>query len=157
MKQKIYIETSIPSFYYEMRTDPEMIARRNWTREWWDKHSERFELVTSEPVLDELEGGDYPNKNDVVHFLDNVLLLTVEEEITAIVSAYIVNKAMPKDPTGDALHLALASYHKCDFLLTWNCNHLANANKFGHIRSVNAMLGLFTPNLVTPYQLLGGR
>jgi hypothetical protein len=50
--------------------------------------------------------------------------------------------------------LALASYHKCDFLVTWNCAHLANANKFGHIRRVNAMLGLFVPALVTPLQLL---
>jgi len=60
---------------------------------------------------------------------------------------------MPRDPTGDALHLALASYHKCDFLLTWNVQHLANANKFAHIRHVNALLGLFTPALVTPLEL----
>ncbi len=64
---------------------------------------------------------------------------------------------MPADPAGDALHLALASYHKCDFLVTWNCQHLANANKFGHIRLVNGMLGLFVPALVTPLELLGGK
>jgi hypothetical protein len=60
---------------------------------------------------------------------------------------------------GDALHLthlALASYHKCDFLLTWNCRHLANANKFGYIRRVNTLLGLYVPLLVTPLELLGG-
>ena len=50
-------------------------------------------------------------------------------------------RIMPADPGGDALHLALASYHKWDFLVTWNCQHLANANKFGHIRRVNAILG----------------
>jgi hypothetical protein len=50
--------------------------------------------------------------------------------------------------------LALASYHKCDFLLTWNGQHLANANKFAHIRRVNTLLGLFTPTLVTPLELL---
>ena len=58
---------------------------------------------------------------------------------------------MPADPTGDALHLASASFHKCDFLVTWNCQHLANANKFGHIRRVNTLLGLFVPALVTPW------
>jgi hypothetical protein len=63
---------------------------------------------------------------------------------------------MPANPTGDALHLALAYYHKCDFLVTWNCEHLANANKFGHIRRVNTMLGLFVPSLVTPMELFGG-
>ena len=62
---------------------------------------------------------------------------------------------MPNDPVGDALHLALASYYKCDFLLTWNCRHLANANKFDHIRRINTLLGLFVPSLVTPLELLG--
>jgi hypothetical protein len=61
-----------------------------------------------------------------------------------------------RDPLGDALHLALASHHRCDFLVTWNCNHLANANKFGHIRRVNGMLGILVPALVTPLELLGG-
>ena len=60
---------------------------------------------------------------------------------------------MPKERLGDALHLALASYHKCDFLLTWNCRHIANANKFAHIRTINSRLGLFVPTLVTPMGL----
>jgi hypothetical protein len=61
---------------------------------------------------------------------------------------------MPRDPTGDALQLALASYHKCDFLLTWNVQHLANANRFSYIRRIDALLGLFAPALVTPLELL---
>lgn len=56
---------------------------------------------------------------------------------------------------GDALHLALASHHKCEFLVTWNCRHLANANKFGHIRRVNTLLGLYVPTLTTPLEMLG--
>jgi hypothetical protein len=40
-----------------------------------------------------------------------------------------------------------ASYHKCEFLVTWSCQHLANANKFGHIRRVNSLLGLYVPVL----------
>ena len=63
---------------------------------------------------------------------------------------------MPAGPGGDALHLAVASFCKCDFLLTWNCIHLANANKFGHIRRVNGMLGLYVPAIVTPPQLFVG-
>jgi hypothetical protein len=83
-------------------------------------------------------------------------LIAIEREIIEIVKTYIRQKLMPRDPVGDALHLALASYHKCDFLLTWNCTHLANANKFGHIRRINVMLDLFVPMLVTPLELLGG-
>lgn len=59
------------------------------------------------------------------------------------------------DPSFDAPHLALASYHKCEFLVTWNCQHLANANKFGHICRVNSLLGLYVPVLATPLELLG--
>ena len=66
-----------------------------------------------------------------------------------------LSRHLPGYPAGDALHLALASYHRCDFLVTWNCKHLANANKFGHIRRVNGLLGLFTPALITPLELLG--
>ncbi len=54
----------------------------------------------------------------------------------------------------DADYLALASFYNCDWLVTWNCKHLANANKFGHIHRVNGLLGLRTPALVTPQQLL---
>lgn len=61
---------------------------------------------------------------------------------------------MPSDPVGDAIHLALASYHSCHFLLTWNCVHLANANKFEHIRHINTVLGLYVPILTTPVELL---
>ena len=157
MKSRIYIETSIPSFYHEERIAPEMVARREWTRQFWDVEQTEYSLVTSVAVLDELEKGDFPNKTKVLELVSDLPLVPVVPEIAEIVEFYIAQKVMPRDPVGDALHLALASYHKCDFLLTWNCRHLANANKFGHIRRVNVMLGLFIPMLVTPLELLGGR
>lgn len=154
MRQRVYIETTIPSFYYEVRTEPEMVARRNWTRTWWDSQRHAYELVTSAAVLDELQIGAFPSKDQVLALLTDTPLVPVEPAIIEIVEAYIQRLVMPRDPTGDALHLALASYHKCDFLLTWNVRHLANANKFVHIRRVNTLLGLFTPTLVTPLELL---
>jgi hypothetical protein len=154
---KVYIETTIPSFYHEVRTEPDMVARRAWTRQWWDQRRTTFELVTSDAVVDELERGDHPVKEGALALIERVELLSIEPEIADIVAAYIRHRVMPDDPLGDALHLALASFHKCDFLLTWNCRHLANANKFGHIRRINTVLGLFVPTLVTPLELLGGR
>lgn len=154
IKPIVYIETTIPSFYVETRPEPDMIARRQWTREWWDNHRSFYEVVTSEAVLDELEQGDYPNKADALAFIEPIPLLSIVPEIGEIIDAYIRYKVMHRDPVGDALHLAIASYHKCDFLLTWNCNHLANANKFRHIRRVNTLLGLYVPALVTPLELI---
>jgi predicted nucleic acid-binding protein len=154
MGQRVYIETTIPSFYHEVRTEPEMIARRNWTRTWWDHRRHAYLLVTSEAVIDELQAGTFPNKEQALALLAAIRLVPVEPAIIEIVETYIQRMVMPRDPAGDALHLALASYHKCDFLLTWNVQHLANAKKFAHIRRVNALLGLYTPTLVTPLELL---
>lgn len=155
-KPRVYVETTIPSFYHEARTAPDVVARREWTRRWWAVAHERYELVTSPAVLDELAGGDPARVAERLAFVEHLPLLAIEPALAEIVQTYISHKVMPADPGGDALHLALASYHKCDFLVTWNCLHLANANKFGHIRRVNAVLGLFVPALVTPLELLGG-
>lgn len=154
MTKTVYIETSIPSFYYNNRKPPEMIARQNWTREWWDQHRQNYELVTSEAVLEELQNGNYPHKQQAIELLSGIRLLPIETPLAGRVQEYIKHQVMPNDPSGDVLHLALASFHCCDFLLTWNCRHLANANKFSHIQQINLRLGWFTPLLITPLQLI---
>ena len=155
MRGRAYVETSIPSFYFEARASADMVARRDWTRSWWARASESVELVTSLAVIDELERGDFPAKLDCLGLVTGLAVLAIEAPILEIVEAYIRHRVMPADPAGDALHLAIASYHRCDFLVTWNCKHLANANKFGHIRRVNGLLGLLSPALVTPLEMLG--
>lgn len=155
-KPRVYVETTIPSFYHEARTAPAIAARREWTRQWWSDARRRYRLVTSVAVLDELAGGLAERSAERLAPVNDLPILPVDATIAEIVQAYIVHKVMPADPAGDALHLALASYHKCDFLVTWTCQHLANAHKFAHIRRVNTMLGLFVPTLVTPLELLGG-
>lgn len=132
-----------------------MVACRDWTRRWFDSAIVSDRIVSSVAVLDELRRGDFPGRVDAVSMLDNVEMLELEDPDFEIVEAYLAYKLTPADPFGDALHLALASYHRCDFLVTWNCQHLANANKFGQIRRINGILGLFVPELVTPMELLG--
>lgn len=155
--ESIYIETTIPSFYYEVRREPEMIARRNWTRQWWDELGKsKFDLVASQAVIDELSRGRFLGKEDALKLVKDLDLLPIVEEIEEIVTVYISHSLMPKDAVGDALHLAIASFYGCEYLLTWNCKHLANANKYRHIRRINVMLDMVTPNLVTPLELLHG-
>lgn len=154
-RPRAYVETTIPSLYHEVRLAPDIVARREWTRQWWAVAPDRYELVTSAPVLDELAGGIPERGAERLALIRHVPILPLEAAVLEIVTVYVRHKVMPADPAGDALHLALASYHKCDFLVTWNCQHLANANKFGHIRRINMMLGLFVPQLVTPLELLG--
>jgi predicted nucleic acid-binding protein len=91
----------------------------------------------------------------LTELLEALPLLDEPDAVAEVVAAYIRHLVMPTSLTGDALHLAIASFHGCRFLVTWNCKHLANANKFDHISRVNTMLGLSTLHLVTPLELLG--
>jgi predicted nucleic acid-binding protein len=154
-KPKVYIETSIPSFYYEDRQDAAAVARREWTQQWWDHQRHHYELVSSQAVWDELKEGNYPKQAKCLAFIKKLPFLTMASEISLIVQTYLQHKLMLKEAEGDVLHLALASYHKCDILLTWNCRHLANVNKVKHIRYVNTSLRLYVPNITTPLELLG--
>jgi hypothetical protein len=101
MKSKVYIETSIPSFYCEIRTEPDMMARRDWTRFWWDRISDRYDLVTSIAVFDELNRGNFPNKEQTLTLLNPIALIDIESEIFEIVQTYIQHQVMPNDPLGD--------------------------------------------------------
>ena len=152
---RIYIETTVVSFYFNARPEPEMVARQNWTRRWLDAAlSSSDDLVTSLAAETELTAGDFPHKSDMIELASRFPLLDVNDAVIEAVQAYIANHVMPNDPGGDAFHLAIASFHRCDFLVTWNCRHIANANKFGHIRRINGILGLGNPALVTPLELL---
>jgi predicted nucleic acid-binding protein len=151
----VYLETTFFSFYFDQRTAPAIVAMHDWTRQFWDERRNKYSLVTSEAVLGELRKGGAPHKETALSMAQAIPLVSVGVEITGIVEVYLKHKLMPQDATGDALHLGLASFHACDYLVTWNCRHLANANKFGHIREINRTLGLKSPDLVTPQELLG--
>jgi hypothetical protein len=151
----IYVETSLPSFYHETRLEIEHQARRQWTRQWWNLAAGRDTLVTSLAVIAELERAPEPKRTQSLTLLDSLPLLESPADVDGMVIAYLAHRLMPRDAAGDARHLALASFHGCDILATWNCRHIANANKQAHIRRVNALLGYETPALVTPLELLG--
>lgn len=151
-----YVETTIPSFYYSGLRSAASVARRDWTRRWWENAHSSLELVTSRAVLAELARAPAERAAPRLALVRDLPLLPLSDAVAEVVAAYVRHLVMPADPAGDAVHLALASVHGCGFLVTWNCRHLANANKFDHIRRVNGLLGLATPDLVTPLELLGG-
>lgn len=155
-KPTIFVETTIPSAYFEERTAPEMAERRKWTRRWWKDALVSSRLVTSPEVLLEVSRGNVLRATARLALMGGMEVLPVDGRLLEIAQVYVTRKVMPRNPGGDALHLAVASYYRCDFLVTWNYTHLANANKYEHIRVVNESLGLHVPQLVTPVQLLGG-
>jgi predicted nucleic acid-binding protein len=142
-------------FRVSLRSDIDIAARRQWTREWWDKPKPGQRLVTSAIVFEELAGiPDEVRREESLALVRPLEALDYAVEVVEIVEVYLQHKLMSAEAHGDADHLALASFYNCDMLVTWNCRHLANANKTGHIRRVNALLGLRTPLLVTPLELL---
>jgi hypothetical protein len=155
-KPRVYVETTIPNFYYDFRKSPAITMRREATRQWWQVAAPGCELLTSTFVHDELAAGTSGQVVLRLALLAQVPAVAFVPQVAEIVRYYVLHKLMPAKPPHDALHLALASYYKCDFILTWNCRHLANPNKVGHIQRINARLGLHVPRLVTPLDLLQG-
>lgn len=156
MRPKVYVETSVIGAYFEERNDVVSAAQRHWSRLWWDEIRNEYDVIISAGVINELTDSDFQYSQSALFLVDRIPQVEITNEIRSIVSVYITRKLMPRGPLGDALHLAIASYHKCDYLLTWNCKHLANPNKFQHIRIVNTALGLYVPVIITPNQLVGG-
>lgn len=152
MKKKVYMDTTIASYYYDNRKDMSFLIKT--TRSWFRNQADSYNIYVSEATLVEAEAGNYPNKKKVLNFVKKWPALGYNVIIKDVVETYLQNHLMPKEEAGDALHLAYASFHKMDFLLTWNCNHLANANKKEHIRVINNRLGLFTPEITTPLALI---
>ena len=155
MPPKVYVETSVIGAYFEERTDVVSASQRHWSRLWWDEIRSEYDVVVSEAVINELANPNYPYSQNTVALVEDIQRVEPVDEVYDIINIYVTRKLMPRDILGDALHLALASYHKCDYLLTWNCRHLANPNKFQHIRIVNTALGLYVPVITTPNQLIG--
>ena len=131
-----------------------MVARRESTRSWWEDEAPTYDLYISAFVLGELNAGNYPGKLEALDLVRSLPLLEIVPEIGEIAEVYMKRRLMPRDDMGDAYHLATASYYAVDFLLTWNCAHLANANKAKHIAVVNAELGLQVPVVTTPDMLI---
>lgn len=151
MKEKVYLDSTIPSYYFDDRQA--LGAFSEVTRKWWSEMSGYYELYISDAVLQELNNGNYPRKDEIIRLVSTIPLLPLARDLEQVVEFYISNYVMPRSLVGDALHLAYASYFDIQYLLTWNCNHLANANKRKHIRVINARLGLSTPEIVTPLEL----
>ena len=152
---RVYIETTIPSFYCTLRRDLESRAMQSWSRKWWKEYADQFTLVSSIVVINELSDGTSEKTQDRINLVKDLEMLSVTTKIDQIAQTYIDRLIMPQDMFGDAYHVALASFYNVDALLTWNYKHIANLNKTYRIRQINQELGLPTPELATPLNYLG--
>ena len=155
-KKRIYIDTSIPSFYYTLRTDEDALAKQRRTQQWWNEYANQFSLTSSVAVIGELTRGRSEATQMRRALIESIELLPITDQIRQIAQIYIGRLVMPQDPHGDALHVAIATVHNVDAILTWNLAHIANPNKVHLIQQINRELGLPTPDLTTPLDYFGG-
>lgn len=154
MRPTLYLDSSVPSYHLPQGNDPIVHARHLLTRRWWTGELDRFEVFVSQVVLDELAGGDPERARERLALVDAFALLDIDEEVERVARFYVDNLAMPRRNMRDAFHLALASVHEIEYLVTWNFAHLANASKRTHIEVLNRRLHLAVPVICSPEELM---
>jgi predicted nucleic acid-binding protein len=156
MNKRVYIETSIVS-YLTARPSRNILAAawQQVTLDWWEKKSPHFELFTSEMVLAEARQGDPVAVQKRMEKLQSIPDLEITEEVALFAQKLVEDGALPKEAMNDAIHLAVSAVHGIDYLLTWNCRHLDNAERKPLIRSVCAVAGYRCPEICTPQELMG--
>jgi hypothetical protein len=155
MKPRIYIETSIPSLLTARPSkDPVLLGHQISTQQWWQTRLSAFEAFTSKAVLDEAGRGEPAMAAARLSALDSFPLLSKTGAADSFEAAILSLGVIPPAAAIDALHLALATVHRIDFLLTWNCRHINNANLETRYRSLAEQFGYPLPVIATPEELM---
>ena len=155
-KPSVYIETSLVS-YLTARPSRDLLvaAHQQLTVAWWDEQRTRYELFTSQVVLAEVRAGDPDAAQRRLAVLERLPLLDVADTAIALAARLVTAQALPAQAAQDALHLAIACVHGMEYLLPWNCTHLANARLRSRIEQVCRDAGYVPPITCTPEELEG--
>jgi hypothetical protein len=156
VKAKVYIETTIPSYLVAKPSrDLLLAAHQQLTGEWWAYRRPVFDLYISELVLEECRAGDAFLATRRIEVLANIPVLAFTREVLELAEILISEGPIPRKAAGDALHIAVAAAYACEYLLTWNCRHMANAEIQRAARPVARGKGWDLPIVCTPEELMG--
>jgi predicted nucleic acid-binding protein len=154
VKEKVYIETSFVSFLTAQPcSDIHLLTRQMESKEWWDNERRRFDLFSSAAVVREASQGDAEAVKKRLAILKALKILRITSEAISMSREMIKQKLLPKIALEDALHIALCAVHGMDYLLTWNCKHLANAVICRNVYHYLSMQGFQPPVICTPAEL----
>jgi predicted nucleic acid-binding protein len=146
MKTSLYLETSVAGAYLD-NGDP---FRRDLTIRWWEHELGEYEAFSSILVQRELERIAEPHRSGYLNLVKPLKQLELAEEVAILAEGYIQRGIFHRKYIADAVHVALASFHKIDYLVTWNFGHIANVRKQARLRLFNTAAGFFSPVIVTP-------
>lgn len=150
-----YIETTIPSYYVARASDSLLqSAKQAATRRWWDEGCSGFELFTSLETLDEVGKGNLLMAAERLKLLEDIPLLSLPDEGLELAQRLIAAGIVPPKAASDALHIAVASVHRIDYLVTWNFKHIANPFIRDRLRLAVASAGFELPVMCSPDELL---
>jgi predicted nucleic acid-binding protein len=157
VKHRVYLETTIVS-YLTARPSRDLIlaAHQEVTRQWWEGRRRHFEVYVSQLVVDEAGRGDIEAARKRREALEAMVSLAVTEDTIALAAALTEEHALPSEAGADALHIAVATVNGMDFLMTWNCRHIANVELLPDIRRTVEGHGYELPWVCTPEELSGG-
>lgn len=152
----IYIETSIVG-YLRQRPSTQIVAAAHQllTRHWWDYEREKYDLVISQYVIDEAAAGDPVLAAERLRLLKNIPLLPHLPEVVTLANKIMSLGVLPPKAQVDALHIAIVAHHQIQYLLTWNCKHIANGKMLPKLHNLFMQLGIPIPVICTPEELLG--
>lgn len=156
MKSKVYIETTIVN-YLTARPSRDLViaAHQQITQEWWANRRSDFELYASQLVVQESSAGEAQMAQLRLAALDETLLLMVNQDTVNLARKLVEKGPLPEKAAVDALHIAIATVHGMDYLLTWNCKHIANAEMQTAVATISRADGYEPPVICTPEELLG--
>lgn len=155
MKERVYIETSIVSYLTARPSRDVVVAgRQELTRQWWETRSSRFELAISELVEQEAGRGDRDAAAARLAAVRQIQVLTVSDGAVGLAEVLVSNGPIPRESAADALHISIAAANGSDFLLTWNCTHIANAALRSDIEALVEDAGYSCPIICTPEELM---
>lgn len=158
MKKSVYIETSIPSYLTARPSrDVRAAAWQQITAEWWDAARKNYEVFTSELAVTEASSDNPEAAERRLAVLREIPRLKINERAQELAERLISKGGILASARADALHVALASVHRVDYLLTWICRHINNAAKKPIIRSICVGAGYLYPEICTPVELLSDK
>jgi hypothetical protein len=155
-KPTVYIETTIVS-YLTARPSRDIVRLANEirTQEWWRSERATFNVFASAFVIEEVSKGDPAAAAERLAALQGIPMLNPVQDSAALAGQLIQSLALPRRAETDAAHIAVSAVHGIEFLLTWNCRHLANAQLAARIERTCNAAGFDAPRIVTPEQLRG--
>lgn len=156
MAPKIYLETTIIS-YLAARPSKDLItaAHQQITRDWWQNRRRDFDLFSSQLVIQESSAGDTGVAQMRLQLLSGISLLQVTADCVSLARALVERGPIPEKAAIDALHIGIATVHGMDYLLTWNCKHIANAEMQTAVNRICRSAGYEPPVICTPEELSG--